>query len=84
MALSQDQLQTLLNHINARWRNKACAICGVNNWTFNGPVSLSINPALNQMMIGGPQVPVAVATCRHCGNTVLINLVVAGLVNPNA
>ena len=34
------------------------------------------------MIVGGPIVPLAPVTCNNCGNTILLNALIAGIVDP--
>jgi hypothetical protein len=70
----------LIQHLTTKWHGRTCPICTVGSWNvqdssfelreFNG----------GNMVIGGPIIPVVPVICSNCGNTVLINAIMAGLV----
>lgn len=82
MSLTDEQQSKVLAHLKETWRQHNCALCGANNWSVNGVVMLGLygEPQLTgkAVPIGGPSLPCAAVTCGTCGQTILINLVVAG------
>lgn len=85
-----EEERKLLEHVNAKWKDKGCAACGLNSWSIHGFVNLTIDPrprptvdiygGLGLMMGGAACLPSAVMICTSCGATLLVNLVVAGVV----
>lgn len=59
-----------------------CETCEtVANWTVAGYTAIPVRPApVSQVEMGGKVVPVAVVTCRTCGNTKQFNLCALGIV----
>lgn len=81
MALDPITSNTVLSIINRKWKNKNCLLCGANAWAINGYVTLTMSNVPTEQVIGGGVVlPSAAVICRNCGNTHIINLVIAGLV----
>jgi hypothetical protein len=76
--LPDHKFQQLSEHIQRTWRTNACALCGQSTWMIHGYVTvpLASEPAAQTR---DAVLPTAAAVCRHCGNTVLINLVIAGV-----
>lgn len=75
--------QKLINHLSKKWKGKNCPMCGEGPWNASdSPFELREFNEGN-LIIGGQTsiVPVIPITCNNCGNTILINAVVAGLVN---
>lgn len=56
-------------------------MCGSLSWAIHGyyPVLLSDDP--KTLAVGGPSLPCAVVLCTVCGNMVLVNLLVAGVLS---
>lgn len=80
MALAPNEIKQLSEFINARWSTKKCSMCGSNNWDITGHITLIVSDVPGLMQVGSPALPCAAAICQFCGNTVIVNLVVAGIV----
>jgi hypothetical protein len=79
--LPKEAQDALTAHINRTWATKECLQCGLNNWAMHGYITLTIADTLGGIQ-GASILPTAAAVCQVCGNTVLINLVVAGVPLP--
>jgi len=82
--LSPEQISRLTEHINTKWARKECRQCGSNSWAVEGFVLLSISDQPGQLVLGGPSLPTVSLVCNICGNTVLVNAIVAGVLPPTA
>jgi hypothetical protein len=81
MALSQEQMRALIAFVNERWSgNAACRQCGQNNWSIDSYVLHPLSPAPTTVTLGAGVLPSAAFVCKNCGNTLFVNLVVAGVV----
>ena len=79
--MEETQRNRLIQHLEQKWKEKSCPLCGESAWNvpeetyelreFHGG-GLVVGPV--------PIVPVLPVTCSNCGNTVLINGIVAGVV----
>lgn len=82
MKLNEQQHKQLLTHIQSKWKAPAvCAVCQSNDWEVpNGIYELREYHG-GGMVIGGSStiIPISPITCKVCGNTVLINPLVAGV-----
>jgi len=69
--------------LNDKWQGlKICPVCKNNNWNVSErPVELREFHG-GGLTIGGPIYPLLAVTCQVCGNTILFNAIVAGLVSP--
>jgi predicted RNA-binding Zn-ribbon protein involved in translation (DUF1610 family) len=84
MALTPEATARITEHLKAKWKFP-CPMCRSNEWTLNGYVALPLADQPNTIIIGGGAVLPAVAVvCRNCGNTVLVNAVIAGIQPPGA
>jgi len=55
-----------------------CSICGTEEWSI-GPNLVQLTPYLGgRMAIGGQLYPCLTLTCKKCGNTLLLNALMAG------
>ncbi len=80
MALRPDEIKKVVEHLNSKWKNKACSFCSSNNWAVDGLVLLTLSDtSSNAFVIGGPAQPCASVACQTCGNTHLVNLIIAGV-----
>lgn len=82
MPLPPGHLQALLAFTRKHWRSPACQLCGHNEWAIDGPAEITLpypRGSFEHAMKSPPALACAAFTCRYCGNTVLVNMVVAGL-----
>lgn len=83
MPLEPDQLHRLLKFTRARWKSPSCQLCAANEWAVDGIVAITVEHRPNsfEAVMGAAKqtLPCAAFTCRNCGNTVLVNLIIAGL-----
>ena len=79
--LSPDRHQAIIAHINARWAHKTCQLCGRNEWTADGYITMPIADRLGPIL-GSSAIPVIVVTCINCGNMVMVNALVADVPPP--
>ena len=80
--LDDDAKAKVREWVNARWKGH-CQCCGYNLWEGGRHlISLRIEDPrqLGNLYIGGPMVPVVPITCKNCGNTVLVNALMMGVV----
>lgn len=80
MALEPAVAAKLTDLLGKRWASKKCPMCQTNNWELVGYITLIAVDSPGKVYFAGPTLPCAAAICQHCGNTILINLVAAGLV----
>lgn len=90
--MGPEETKKLLDHLNVKWKAKSCFACGENAWETHGYVHLAVDPmkrhvpdfmgfaAFGGILGGALHLPSAAVICRGCGVTVLVNLVVAGVV----
>ena len=79
--LTREAQEALVAHINRTWARKECALCGTINWATHGYITVTIADTVGGVQ-GASILPTAAAVCQMCGNTVLINLVVANVPLP--
>jgi hypothetical protein len=60
----------------------ACPMCGTNSWTLGDAAELRAYEE-GVLHIGGRVYPVMPVVCVNCGNTVLINAILAGVLQPD-
>jgi hypothetical protein len=66
----------IADHLKKTWRSAGCLLCGCTTWELHGHLTLLLGDAPGATVTpeGLPSVAVV---CQRCGNTILINLVVA-------
>ena len=76
VAIDENLRNRIAEHLKRTWRAPTCQLCGCGLWELHGYVTLVLtdSPATPTGTDGLPTVAVV---CQRCGNTVLINLVVA-------
>ena len=80
MALEQATIQKIVEHLKRTWTVQACPMCRNNNWEIHGQVTLTLGATPGRASAAGQILPCAVVICQVCGNSVIINLVVAGII----
>lgn len=63
-----------IDWLDDKWKDRECPYCGVADWQVGTPLEISLG--LDEAM--SPAFPVM---CGNCGQTALVNAVVAGLVD---
>ena len=81
MKLSKKQLDKLTQYLSEKWKKPvSCAVCGENKWTISESVHELREFHGGSMVIGGSAlIPLVPITCNNCGNTVLLNPLIAGI-----
>ncbi len=80
MALDWEVEDKVRDFINTKWTTKKCHLCAANDWAIRGYVLLPIGDKLH-LVIGQEVLPSVVVVCKNCGNTHVINAVIAGAVS---
>ena len=75
--------EKLLSHLHDKWQGRTCPMCGVARWNVSDTIYELREFNQGNFVIGGPITPIVPVTCDNCGNTVLINAIVAKLVEPS-
>ncbi|WP_300030600.1 hypothetical protein [Candidatus Thioglobus sp.] len=75
------QHDKLTKHLAEKWKAPvSCAVCGKNDWNVSDGLYELREFHGGSMVIGGSAlIPVSPVTCNNCGNTVLINPLIAGI-----
>ncbi|MBI2175021.1 MAG: hypothetical protein HYU33_07475 [Candidatus Omnitrophica bacterium] len=71
--------QALIKYLNEKWAGRKCAQCGVGNWQIQDSLFELRQFSGGGLVVGGPLIPVVPVTCANCGNTVLVNAILAGV-----
>jgi hypothetical protein len=76
--------EKLLNHLKSKWQGRPCQMCNTGNWNISDSIfELREYNQGNLILGGGPIIPVVPITCENCGNTIFVNAIKAGLIEPN-
>jgi len=80
MEISESQVRAFLDRVYPQGL-KPCDACGHPHWTYDNRVYELREFSGGGLVIGGSQkiIPALALTCTNCGNTKLINALVAGL-----
>lgn len=66
--------------LNQKWGNRPCPMCGVSKWSVQESTFQLMEFSESGLVVGGPVIPVVPITCTNCGNTVLVNAILAEVV----
>jgi len=67
--------------LETRWKTSGCNLCGHEKWTDGGAVTLVT--AERASTVWDSILPCYALVCSNCGNTVLINSIIAGIQKPS-
>lgn len=59
-------------------------MCDAQNWAVQDHVFQLSVFSDGALMVGGPLIPVIPVACANCGNTILVNAIIAGAVAPSS
>lgn len=73
--------EKIIKHLNSKWNNKNCILCGGNQWSVSDKMhELREYQDGNLVVGGGNIIPVVPIVCINCGNTIFINPLIANAV----
>jgi hypothetical protein len=74
--------EQIIKHLTEKWKGRSCPMCGIGNWNVQEKVFELREYNGGNMVLGEnlPIVPVIPVTCDNCGNSVMVNAIVAGAV----
>lgn len=71
----------LIRHLNEKWKNQPCQMCGSKNWTVSDKVFELREFHGGDLVLGpGPIQPIVPVTCTNCGNSLLVNALISGAI----
>lgn len=79
--MSSYDTDKLMHELNNKWGKKICPMCGQNVWSVQDKCYELRQFNREGFMVGGPIVPVVPISCQNCGNTLLINALIAGVID---
>lgn len=70
--------EKLIRHLNQKWKNKTCPLCGNTQWTVSDKIHELHEYQDSGVIIGSGNIfPIVPITCINCGNTIFINPIIA-------
>lgn len=81
--MSNYNSEKMIKHLNQKWGNKGCPMCGQNKWGVSDKLMELREFHGGSMVIGGNSSvqPVIPVNCGNCGYTVLVNGLLAGVID---
>lgn len=70
-------VRAAIEWLGQRWSTRQCPYCEAKNWSVLMPISFRVQSPKTDLEAN--LVPHFLVTCTNCGNTVLINAVLAGI-----
>ena len=74
--------QKVIDHLNGKWGKRTCPMCNAETWNISDSTYELREFKEGTLVVGGSIVTVILITCGNCGNTVLVNAIVADIVKP--
>ena len=78
MAVDDTLRGKLADHLKRVWQSPACLLCGCTVWEAHGHVTVLLSDVPGTLTGITDGLPTVALVCQRCGNTVFVNLVVAG------
>ncbi len=73
--------EKFISHLNQKWGNKPCPMCGSSNWNVSDTVyELREFHGGNLVLGNGPIIPIVPVTCTNCGNSIFVNALMSGAI----
>jgi hypothetical protein len=72
----------VITHLRDKWGGRVCQQCGEGNWTVQAKAFELRQFHGGSLVVGGAVLPLVPVICTNCGNTVLVNAIVAGAMSP--
>jgi len=79
VALDANTIERIIKHLKSAWTVQACPMCRKSSWEVHGPITFALGTP-ESSGTQGQNLPCAAIVCQSCGNSLIINLVVAGIV----
>ena len=83
MIISEEGRQKFVEWIRSKWTTPKCPYCQKTEWEVGQYLARLAARSMELQggtVIGGPEYPLLVVTCKNCANTVLINALAAGII----
>ena len=81
-AVAKIDSQKVIRHLTTKWANRPCLMCNAAQWSVQDEAFELRAFSDGNLIVGGALIPVVPVVCTNCGNTVLVNAIIAGAVNP--
>jgi len=79
--MEKNVAEKIIQYLNEKWQKRPCPMCGVGNWSVQDRVFELREFHGGSLVVGGtPIIPIIPVICNNCGNTILINAIIAGVV----
>ena len=72
----------VIAHFRAKWAGRSCPMCGIGRWNVQDSTYQLLEFNQGSLVFGGPVIPVIPVVCNNCGNTLLVNAIIAGVIEP--
>ena len=84
MKLNQEQKEKLITKLEQPGWGNACAVCKQSHWNISDTIFELREFQSGNLVIGSQSIiyPVIAMTCANCGNTVFLNAIIMGVLEP--
>lgn len=83
MLLSKEEKEKLLKFLHEKITDmEDCPLCKKNQWSVSDKIWEVREFFRGGLHVSDPKIPVLSITCNNCGNTIFLNAIVAGFVEP--
>lgn len=84
MVLNDEQRNKLFEQLKSKGQPPNCSICGKNNWSVSDTIFELREFQGGNLIVGKGQniYPVLPLTCLDCGQTIFLNPIILGILDP--
>ncbi len=73
-----------IEYLRTKWSGRVCPMCLVGNWNVQDSTYQLMEFNQGGLVLGGPVIPLVAVICTNCGNTLLVNAITAGIMEPRS
>jgi hypothetical protein len=80
--LSEADTTKIVDYLKDKWKGRPCPMCQSGGWIVQDSCFQLMTYHSGNIILGGPVIPLIPIICNNCSNTVLINAILVGVINP--
>lgn len=78
--MNDNDVKKTIQWLTEKWGDRPCPMCGAISWQVESHAYQMMEFSDGNLVVGGPVMPLIPVICRHCGNTILVNAILCGVV----
>ncbi|MGN4997040.1 hypothetical protein [Aeromonas sp. 61P] len=82
--MSKFDSKKIISFLSNKWKGRGCPMCNSGPWNVPDNTFQLMEFHGGNLVMGGPLIPVIPVSCENCGHTILVNAIIAGVVEPES